>query len=465
MALNDCRPNQTNPHIITFEGTKVDFKPRKLPFMMYNLNPVDSLSMRFKSLTLEPPRNGAQSHTHSHALSVNLTLPPPDSSPRPKLIRGSYTTDLSIPKIHEAIRLLFSSKMASVPEMEREIESQKLALKSGWITHIESLKINEQICILHKEVEEISTGRLWNEYINECGSILIEYIPLASDKIKGIVTFSGGSRSDDFEEQDVSSGLIERRLALISDYINKASKYIKMDIVREVGTISKCPNCGIDFEEIIVDEDTGLHTCTCGYDRVYLSKASTYKDSSRVNIGGRTSYEDRITFIRAMDKFEGKKIMKIPDRLYDMLDEYFEAHRFPTGKEIRTWEVLPNGKKERTSVSLMTDALGGTKNAAYYDAIQVIASKYWGWVLPDLSSIREAILLDYDATQKVYEQIKERDSSLNVQIRMLYHYNAQGCTFELCDFKIVTSRDSLEYHHRMLKEMSRQTGIKKIDII
>lgn len=469
MALRDCRSNQNTMsatfqnqlNVITFEGANLDFKIQMPHFNMMMFGPNSyNMTSQMKSLSLktETPPNTVKKLGGS--LTIDLSLPGPNADHKPKLIRGCYTDDLSLPKIHEAIRLLFASKLASIENMEREVVSHKLALQSQWITHIEAQKINDNIIFLRKEIEDIKTGKLWNEYVADCGKILIDYLPLASDTVKGIVTFGIDSEKVDFDTES-----LEKRLILINDYITKASKYIKMDIMREVGITSKCPNCGIIFEDIVVDEDMGLHTCTCGYDRVYLSKASTYKDNSRVNIGGKTSYEDKITFIRAMDKFEGKKVMKIPEKLYDMLDSYFESKRFPIGQVIKAWPNLPNGKKERTSVSLMIDALSDTKNAAYYDSIQYIASKYWGWVLPDLSSIREDILSDYDSTQLVYEEIKERESSLNVQLRMRYHYNARGCNFELSDFKILSSRDSLEYHHRMMKEMSKRTGVPFSEII
>ncbi len=395
-------------------------------------------------------------------LTVDLSMPRAidPSISAPDLVRGKYKDDFDILKIHEAIRALFGSQLGKLKEMKDEVEAKEKILSSGFVSHIETLKLSERVTFLKKTIDEIESGCLWEEYVSKAGPILNAYIPFASDAVKRIVTFGG---KDDTTEE--SSETVEQRLALIEDYLAVARNYIKIDIVREVNIISKCPNCQMDFDDILLDEETGLHTCICGYERANLSKIGSYKDSSRVNIGGRSSYEDKTTFIKAMDKFEGKKIGKIPPKLYAMLDTYFESKGFPIGDEVKKWPLTSRGKKAHTSVELMASALAGTNNAAFYDIIQYIAHIYWGWILPDLSSIREGILEDYDVTQQVYEEIKERESSLNVQIRMFYHYRARGYECELTDFKILSSRDSLEYHHRMLKIMSERTGVKFTPII
>jgi hypothetical protein len=186
----------------------------------------------------------------------------------------------------------------------------------------------------------------------------------------------------------------------------------------------------------------------------------------RVNVGGRSGYKDRLTFIKTLDHFMGLKIPKIPEKLYDMLDEYFIKEGFPTGKEIcETAPLLPNGQRRGTSVDLMVKALAATSNTSFYDCINHIGSIYWKWKLPDLSELREVIIKDYDETQEVYEEIRERGSSLNSQIRTFAHLKARGYECDFSNFKILTTRDSLEYHHRMLEIMFKRVGLPTVAII
>ena len=74
---------------------------------------------------------------------------------------------------------------------------------------------------------------------------------------------------------------------------------------------------------------------------------------------------------------------------------------------------------------------------------------------------------DYMTTQQIYNSIphKDRNASLNIQFRLFVHLKAIGypCTKE--DFKIQTSRDSLEFHQEMWKIMCEKTGLKFYPVI
>ena len=107
----------------------------------------------------------------------------------------------------------------------------------------------------------------------------------------------------------------------------------------------------------------------------------------------------------------------------------------------------------------MIEALSETGNPNYYDCTTHIGLEYWGWKIPDISELRDPIILDYDISQKVYEEIKERPSSTNVNIRLYAHLKARGYDCEMSDFKTLSDRDSLEYHDRMLRMMKEKTGI------
>jgi hypothetical protein len=392
--------------------------------------------------------------------SVDLNDPKPIKSQYdyPDLIKAQYTDDLDIIKIHNTIKYIFSLKLGNIDRMKQEIKNKKDEI-SDYLTQIEVKKIKEEIEIINKEIINLESMNSWREYINKVSNILKEYYLIASKKTKNIISFT---KEENVQE---SSYVIDKRCKLIKDYLLIAEKYIKLDIIWNKNLTFHCPNCDISFDNILLDEEEGSYICKCGFIINNLSKVCVYKDSSRITIGNKLLYDDKLTFIKAMDRFEGKKVIDIPQKLYDLLDNYFKENNFPTGEEIRKMPLNLRKKKDNTSIELMVKALNKTNNTFYYDYVQYIAHIYWGWQLPDLSSIREGILEDYDITQKVYEEIKERGSSLNVQIRMFYHYRARNYECELSDFKILDSRSSLEYHQKMLKIMSERTGVKFTNII
>lgn len=394
--------------------------------------------------------------------SVDITQPEPSTETAPDLVRASYSVDLDILKIHEAIRALFASKLGHLDEVEEQISNLKSKLSSGYLSLIEADKIATEIAKLEEEFNMVESGERWNEYISQAKPLFDQYLPIASDDVKGIVKFTGEA-----DLKDADQDRVKKRKDIIHSYLRIAEKYIRLDIVCEVEKDDKCPGCGGASDEALLDEDEGLKICSCGYQQPNLVKISTFKDTMRVNVD-RSDYEDRSNFIKAYDRFMGTKIPKIPDTLYSMLDEYFIKEGYPIGEVIRNdprFALLPNGKRAGTSVDLMKNALSATSNASYYDCINYISSNYWGWNLPDLSLLRERVIDEYDRTQKVYKVIRTRGSSLNVQIRLYVQLRAVDYPCEWSDFKILSARESLEYHHQMWQIMCEHTGVKFTPII
>lgn len=394
-------------------------------------------------------------------ININISHPLPiEHSNIPTLVKATYSKDVDIIRIHSAIRAIFESRMFNIPKLEAKIQNLKDDLHTDFLSLIEAEKISQNIFTLEKEINSLKSGNGWESYSSRVKDILYEYAPLASDEVKGIVRFSGT------QDENEDAETINRRLFLISSYLRVAGEYMSLDITPEYEGRSGCPACGKEIDEDLADLEEGMAICECGYQEATLVKFSTYKDTQRVNVSGRSDYEDRSTFIKALDQFMGIRIPKIPQKLYEMLDTYFVSLGFPSGDHIKeNHEIMSNGKKKGTSVSLLIQALSATSNSSYYNYINYIAANYWGWSLPDLSEIREGVIYDYDETQKVYNEIKERDSSLNVQIRLFLHLRARGYECEWSDFKIISSRESLEYHHRMWKIMCERTHVEFTPVI
>lgn len=387
------------------------------------------------------------------------SVPKPSLLDAPTAVKSTYEDDLNIIKIHEAIVARFASLRGQIPAMEARIAGLTNSLDVKHYSIIQKKSFMDRISVLRNDIRDLDSGTRWQTYITAAKPLLEEYIPLSSDEVRGIVKI--GNR----KPQIVDISRVEQRLDIIEEYIKVASRYIDIDVSKIGVLTSKCPNCGIDFSELHIDDEFGLHLCECGYERENLSKGSSFKDAGRVNAGTRNNYDDLETFERGLSRYEGKYPDKIPDALYASLDEYYVSKGFFSSDYIRELPVQANGHKEGTSISLLVDGLSKTNNAAYYNSVSLIAHRYWGWVLPNLDGIRDRILESYTRTQKVHDEIKTRDSSLNVNIRIYLHLKAEGfpCAWE--DFKILSSRDSLEYHQNMWKTMCSQTGTRYIEII
>ena len=378
----------------------------------------------------------------------------------PDLVKGSYTTDLNINKINEAILLRFSHFSTTVPKINERISTLKELIEEEHRPENEIKLLQQEIARYEAEVYDYTNSVSKNRYTTLVKPLLEEYNKVASSKSKGVVFFRKAKETED-------EGLVKRRLQIIREYLDIAKEYIRLEIAHKTYLKLVCNGCGQDLTKYNIGEESGIFICPdCGHERETISHHSTYKDSQRVNIGNRNNYDDCENFRKALLRFQGKQLHKPPAKLYEQLDVYFHKIGKPLGKDVFS-RPLEDGKKRGTSREMMFEALCDTNNSAYYDDINLILHTYWGWNLPDISHIEERIMEDYISTQQIYNSIsqKDRNASLNIQFRLFVHLKAVDYPCSKDDFKIQTSRDSLIFHNEMWKTMCDKTGVKFYPVI
>lgn len=396
--------------------------------------------------------------------NINNNIPEPinvDECDIPAIINATYTVDLNILRIHESIKYKYAALRGSIPKLSFQILNLKKQIKSRSISQIDKIVLSGKITELQNLIYDYSNGISWLEYINQAIPIFDKYIPLASDEVKGIVNIY--LRPEDVVVEDNS--IIFQRLNVIYEYIEIAKKYLKLNVLCQNVFKLSCGICGEEYDQNNIDESCSTYYCTCGGSREILSRQTNYKDSCRINSGGRNDYNDCDTFVSALNRFQGIYSGKIPDSLYEKLDEYFMLKQANVGSYYRELPLDEFGKKDGTSVNMLKLALGDIKCSEYYNLINLIGHHYWGWSLPDLSKIKDKIIEAYNLTQEVYEIYKTRESSLNVNMRIYWHLKAEDYPCRAEDFCFLSSRDSLEYHQTMWKIMCDKTGVKFTNII
>lgn len=379
----------------------------------------------------------------------------------PDLVKGTYTTDLNINKINDAIISRFKYFTSLIPEYEKNLNILNNVLETEHKTLNEIRAIKEDIQILSDKIQDYKNNISLNVYKQASEKLLENYNRVASDKSKGVIIFKQVKNVE-------SKELINYRLKIISDYLEIAKKYINLEITRKVNIRATCGGCNIDLSNIFIDEDSGFYNCSnCGFEKEILSHNITYRDTQHNNNNSKNNYDDCDNFRKALARFQGKQSHRPPNKLYEQLDEYFTRINKPIGEEIIKLPLLSDGRKKGTSRQMMFEALSETSNSAYYDDINLILHTYWGWSLPDISQLEEKIMDDYIATQKVYNSIpdKDRDASLNIQFRLFVHLKAIDYPCNKDDFKIQTSRDSLIFHNEMWKIMCEKTNVKYFAVI
>jgi hypothetical protein len=382
----------------------------------------------------------------------------PSEKAGPKEIYATYFNDLNIVKIHEAIRAKFEhdAYMASKVREDASKLQLKASNQNSRLTMVERRELENTANEMKTAAENAENFSGWKVYSEEVKPLIKEYIKLATLLSRGTVLVSGSPDKDEPETRVI------RRTAIIHEYLSIAENYIEMHVFQTVPDVINCPVCGASNDVMSPSDVFGTRVCACGRVAVSVSKGASFRDSARVDTGTKNSYDDLGNFSKRIDAFEGRQRVRPPQLLYEQLDAFFKEHPEILGRsneQIRSEPCHDNGKKRGTSVSILEDALYKTRNSAFYRDIELIGNVIWGWKLADLTYLRQVLIGDYIKTQRVYEEIKERESSLNVSLRLFAHLRARGYPCSIKDFKIVSSRDSIAYHNKCLSVMFKRVGL------
>lgn len=384
----------------------------------------------------------------------------------PDKIEGTYSNDYNILKIHEIIMKRFKwEKAENIIHLKKQLEIKQENLKER-VSMVDRKNLLAQIDNINKSIQDIETGSKIKEYAKRALPFIRQYKKIGS--ISHVIAFDSDTKKNLDEvniQNPINSEEQELRHSIIRNYIDIARDYIYIDLTRELPKGYKCLGCGNNIEDDSND-DTGIFVCSiCNTERISIIHTPFYKDSTRVsNI--KNNYENRENFLKVFKRYQGVQVDSPPPELYKEIDTYFMKKNLPLGEEVRKMPLLENGRRGNTSRELMHTALSETNNSIYYEDMNLICHNYWGWDLVDLSHLEDKIMKDYDLTQKIYNELpKVRKSSLNSQFRLyklLLRYQSQiPYQIRPHDFKIPGTRDILEWHENIWKEIEfRAWGIK-----
>jgi hypothetical protein len=398
----------------------------------------------------------------------------------PEVVYVTYNQDLNLFMIHDAVRAKVSVQLRNISKDKCKNYAERQKLQSGHSSltkarFVEELKRVNQVEVQIHRIEEYID---WETYIQIATPILLEYSKLGGSEGKGdvknggIVAFRGNNITA--RQQNASEDIVIRRLKLIRAYLDSAKKILDIRSFSTYHENDTCFLCGsaemngsaVSINAATASDDYGTVVCDCGRETIGVARCATYRDSARIDTGTKNSYDDLVNFQKRLDAFEGKQRTQPPKLLQSIVETYLNQRKDTLlgGRicsEIREEPYIYGGKKEGTSVSLLEEALLATSNSAFYRDIELIANWVWGWKLADLSEngLRPQLIADYVETQRIYEEIKERESSLNVNLRLFFHLRARDFECELTDFKIVSSLDSLKYHQRMFRMMCKRAHL------
>lgn len=377
----------------------------------------------------------------------------------PSFIKGTYKDDYNIIEVHNIIMRKFAhQKNNYVEQLKNKREMEMLKMKSSQ-TRVERINTNMRIENISKEIDKITNDTDVNKYLEEVSDIIESYKKLGT--LPKVVSFR--SKVEDTNNENSLDPSVksqnEYRHKLISIYLEIASKYIQIDVIRDVDSDNHCRICGLSKDEYVLDEIGIIYCPKCNVESESVSRTSFYKDTTRVNTSSRNNYEDRDNFNKALLRYQGKQANKFPSDIMSKLDNYFISYGLPISEVIKGKPLDKSGRRGDTNKDMMYKALSDIGYASFYEDVNLLCHLYWGWLLPDITNIEDAIMDDYDKFQQIFQRIKiERKSCLNTQWMLWVLLRRRGHPCRIDDFKIVKTPDILEYHEDMTRRVFSELG-------
>ena len=350
----------------------------------------------------------------------------------------------------------------TVQEIQREPLPEKIVA-----TYVDDYNILELDYLVKKYYEKQEPEKYKN-YLQENQTLLDEYNSL--NKIPQVVVFGKPSPAATLK---LSEEQLEKRYVIIETYLENVSKYIPIDIKRQIVSSSLCTNCNYSLRNAYVDENGMLNCPQCGLQKQTFSNSyytisyaqNNFSNSNTKSLGGLTKndHEERKNFITALSKYQCKQPTHFHRTLFLELDQYFQSKGLPIGAEVKNLPSNQNGTRGKTTRTMLLNALNQTGNSEYYVDCSLIGHMYFDWKAPDLSEIEDRVMRYYDIIQKALKQIE--CSGINIQFRMFKHLQQCGYRCTIDDFKIVKTPEILENLERSWKMLCEFTGLPYIPTI
>jgi len=372
---------------------------------------------------------------------------------KPTTVRATYTKDFNLICIHNLVRSKFIHDQKDIPRIEEKIESNNRLLQNSKLSPLERNIIIKEKQDLCQKYEEIMTLKEWNKYVDLSVPILSNYLKVMSNETKGIFIIG---RDDDEDEKT-----LELRFYYIESYLEVISSLhiLNLEVSRRINDVLTCI-CGNSLENVEINCE-GMYVCECGYTTSSLYSTQEYKDPNKISSS--SVNESLVAFQKWLNRYEGISNDFIDPQMFVEFDQWCIQNGYPTGNEVRTGNY---SDYFNPSLNVLILIMSKTKHSKCFAFKNIIRNLYWGWNLPSLTpSIRNKILNDFVITQNVYEEIKTRKASLNLELRGYLHLKSVDYECFLCDFKIPVNKEAIRYTNSCWEVMCERTGVKFTKIV
>lgn len=299
---------------------------------------------------------------------------------------------------------------------------------------------------------EFSTNLMvieWNFYLAEVGILLEHFRRILETPIKQ--NFMGRIIVESNEKQSI-----------ITNYFKILQKYKLLYNTfpfiqnTDTATVLHCSNCSNINTLELCDSNYVCNVCSCQTEIQNIS--SSFRDTERINIYTKYTYDRKIHFRDCLNQYQGKQNCTIPSELYIQLEDQFEKHNLlivSTDPHIR----FSNITKE--NILLFLKELQYNK---HYENVNLIYYIMTGNRLDDISSLEDTLLNDFDILTTLYDKIYKNDQKIvrknfiNTQyvLYQLLRRHRHPCVKE--DFSILKTIDRKSFHDDICQRLFNELG-------
>lgn len=346
-------------------------------------------------------------------------------------------SELDILGIDNKIQHFFENQIINLEKYRKRLEELEKTFKNNSISVRSKTELEKSIYELRENINKIERREDYNFYLVESVEILEKYRQKLKTPFK--LSFVGKSKQDDNE-----------KLELVQKYLNIAQKYYKIELKQSEKRFKfSCDSC-TNKKDFITEENA--YICTeCGSQQEILHHTTSYKDSDRVNISAKYTYDRKVHFRDCINQYQGKQNCSIEQKVYDKLEDVFERHHLLEQSEKRE---IRFSRITKEHVLMFLKELGFPK---HYENVTLIHYNITGKKPDDISYLEEKLLLDFDILVETYDKhFKNKVERVNfistqyVLFQLLQKYK-HPCKKE--DFIILKTMDRKSFHDTICREL------------
>jgi hypothetical protein len=304
------------------------------------------------------------------------------------------SAEIDILDIDQKIKQFFGDESNKILFYKSRLEELKKTLNSN-IPYYKKKIIEKDIEEIQNKMEKNESNKEVNFYISETIELIEMYKNILKTPI--VLSFTGKNKEE------------KKKNDIISEYVNKAQKYwdIKQKFNNKKFKMT-CNNC-TNKKDFIVEENCFI--CSeCNSEQELQQYTTSYKDSDRINISTKYTYDRKVHFRDCISQYQGKQNCSIDPLVYVELEDIFDRHHLLVGDK-KTKKQIRFSKITKENILLFLKELNYAK---HYENVNLIHYNLTNKKPDDISHLEDKLIQDFDLLIETYDKnFKNRVDRVN----------------------------------------------------